>query len=129
MEGSHKGQDSILCEGECQGCMHKVCAGICKNAFQKANVSDEPFYCHYCKSSRQEAEISNLKSTINNLESELAQLKTMEYQAHLNRAVKTIPTTNLALPVLYNQANPSAPIHTLFALPSVLITTQNANST
>ena len=81
IEGSHKGQDSILCEGEYQGWMHRVCAGISKNALQKANDSDEPFYCHYCKSSRQEAEISNLKSTINNLESELAQLKTMGYQA------------------------------------------------
>ena len=46
-------------------------AGISKKAFNEATVSDQPFYCHYCRCNLQEEEISLLKSTIVELKAEL----------------------------------------------------------
>ena len=69
-DSSNKGQDSIFCKGDCQGWLHRTCAGISKKAFNEATVSDQPFYCHYCRCNLQE-EISLLNSTIVELKAEL----------------------------------------------------------
>lgn len=74
-DSSNKGQDSILCEGDCQGWLHRTCAGISKKAFIEATASDQPFYCHYCRCNLQEEEISQLKITITDLRAELKALK------------------------------------------------------
>lgn len=75
-----KGQDAVLCEGDCQGWLHRVCAGVTKKAFHEAADSGKPFFCHYCKSTKQEEDISNLKQTIDDLKSEIAKLKTADHQ-------------------------------------------------
>ena len=75
IKDQQKGQESIFCERDCQAWMHRICAGISRKAFGKAKSSDDPFFCHYCLCHKQETEIINLKTTINSLQSELAQLK------------------------------------------------------
>ena len=86
-----KGQVSIFCKGEqCQGWIHRVCGGINKKAFQAMAESPNPFYCLYCTNSRQENEISELKQVVQNLQSEISQLKEGDTQT-LSRNVINDP--------------------------------------
>ena len=39
-------EDSIFCEGECQGWIHRVCAGMSQKIFQTLDNPDTPFLCH-----------------------------------------------------------------------------------
>ena len=59
-DSSNSGQDAIFCEGDCQGWLHRTCAGISEKAFNVATTSD---HYHYCRCNLQEVEISLLKST------------------------------------------------------------------
>ena len=70
-----KGQDSLLCEGNCQRWMYRICAGISKQAQLEADNSNDPFLCHRCISSRQTKEIITLQAMVSRLESELTSLK------------------------------------------------------
>ncbi len=78
-EGKQKGQDSIFCEGNCQGWLHRSCAGITKTAFQAiSSVSfSDRFLCLYCKTTEQDEEIKQLKETIVKLELKLAEQSTL----------------------------------------------------
>ena len=73
--GHQKGQDAIMCEGECKGWYHRTCAGITTKAFQEATNSPHPFYCHQCTTKRHETNIAELKASIQSLKGELADLK------------------------------------------------------
>ena len=55
------GQESIYCEGECLGWIHRRCAALSKRAFQLATESEDPFLCHYCASHKQGSEIKILR--------------------------------------------------------------------
>ena len=46
----NKGQDSVFCEGSCQGWLHRRCAGLCKSIFKVISSPEHnfPFYCLYC---------------------------------------------------------------------------------
>ncbi len=70
-----KGQDSVLCEGICQGWMHRTCAGIPKPVFQAVSSSSSPFLCLYCRNSKHEEDISVLENTIKDLKGEIINLK------------------------------------------------------
>ena len=69
------GHDSIFCDGHCQTWLHRTCASLSKPAFDLACKSNNPFFCPNCRLDVQDKEILSLKSTINNLATELASLK------------------------------------------------------
>ena len=72
-----KGQDSVFCEGSCQGWLHRTCAGLSKSMFKVISSPEHncPFYCLYCTHVRYFDQISNLKSTIEDLSGKLAKLE------------------------------------------------------
>ena len=72
-----KGQDSVFCEGSCQGWLHRTCAGLSKSMFKVISSPEHncPFYCLYCTHVRYSDQISNLKSTIEDLSGKLAKLE------------------------------------------------------
>ena len=63
-EGKSKGQDSVFCEGTCQGWLHRTCAGLPKQIFQAISTSQDPFLCQCCRSIKQEDTIKDLHNTI-----------------------------------------------------------------
>ena len=85
-EGKSKGQDSIFCEGSCQGWLHRTCACIPKPVFQALTTDpDKPYYCPNCKCNKQEAELTelkqelaSLKSLVTNLQSSVALTSSLE---------------------------------------------------
>ncbi len=66
-----KGEDSIFCEGVCQGWMHRHCVGISKPAFSALNASPDPFLCTYCSNTK----ITELRQSIDALKNEVTSLK------------------------------------------------------
>ncbi len=72
-----KGQDSVFCEGPCQGWLHRTCAGLSKSMFKLISLPghNSPFYCLYCSHDRYSDQISLLKSTIDDSSSKLAKLE------------------------------------------------------
>ena len=71
-------EESILCEGECEGWIHRICAGLSKKAFKLAQESSLPFLGHYCSSTAQTNEIKALKEEVSLLQAKLAAAKTIE---------------------------------------------------
>ena len=70
-----EGQDAVLCEGPCQGWLHRRCAGLSKSAFKSVSNSTDPFYCPYCRLKAYEAQLLDLKSTLCAVTAELSKLK------------------------------------------------------
>lgn len=68
-------EDSIFCEGECQGWIHRVCAGMSQKIFQTLDNPDTPFLCHYCHNNKQNLVIEDLKQQVTLLESALSTLR------------------------------------------------------
>ena len=68
------GDDSIFCDGSCQGWLHRQCAGLSKKRFQIIGESSDPFYCPHCMLHRQACEIKDLKETISLLTSRIESL-------------------------------------------------------
>ena len=62
-----KGQESVFCEGVCNGWIHRRCAGLSSAAFAVISSDSHPFYCPNCRLDRQSQEIADLKATIQQL--------------------------------------------------------------
>ena len=64
-----KGDDSIFCNGECDGWIHRRCAGLSKAKFAVYTSTDESvkFYCPTCRVSRLEASMSALQQELHEL--------------------------------------------------------------
>ena len=71
-----KGHDSVFCEGECKGWLHRTCAGLSKPLFLSISSNQKPFYCLHCSQFRYEKEITSLKSQINDLTERIKHLET-----------------------------------------------------
>ncbi len=110
-EGKSKGQDSIYCEGSCQGWLHRTCAGVPKPVFQAISLSQDPFLCVYCKNIKQEEKITNLESTIQDLrgvidnltqnaKKPVTQEPTVNWSSYAEVVQSTLPTNHLSLPTL-----------------------------
>ena len=69
-----EGQDSIFCDGLCQGWLHRRCAGLTKKAFLLCSESSKPFKCPHCQLRTQEKELLELKSVVEVLRVELSKL-------------------------------------------------------
>lgn len=74
-DGKNPGQDSIMCEGSCQGWIHRTCSGLTKESFDLLQTSPKPFKCYQCQLTAQETEISQLKAVVKAMQAELSQLK------------------------------------------------------
>lgn len=74
-DGRKKGHDAIFCDGACQAWLHRNCAGLRREVFEVISKSDDKFFCPQCRLDCQQKEITDLKETVNNLCSELTQLK------------------------------------------------------
>ena len=42
------GEDPLFCEGECQGWLHRKCAGVTQPAFQKLGEPENVYLCPCC---------------------------------------------------------------------------------
>ena len=80
------GDESIFCQGDCNGWLHRRCAGLNTATFAQlsATKDDTSFFCPSCWASRLEAtvrklqdEISSCKSTLVMVQSELASLRSV----------------------------------------------------
>ena len=72
IEDCVKEQELVFCAGECDGWMHRICAGLSRKAFQSAKSSSSPFLCHYCQNEKQNREIQHLQATISELEEKIS---------------------------------------------------------
>jgi len=66
--GEHcEGDEAVFCEGDCQGWIHRKCAGMTHSAFNKLGESDTPYLCLQCILANQNREISKLANIIRGL--------------------------------------------------------------
>ena len=72
---THDGEDSILCEGDCQKWIHRACAGLTEAAFDVLHRSGQPFKCYQCQLSSHAVEIATLHSLVDSLSKELTEVK------------------------------------------------------
>ena len=75
--GKKKGHESAFCDGECKEWVHRQCAGLSKSSFSSVSSSSDPFHCPRCLISYQSAEISSLKKSVEELSTEVAELKAL----------------------------------------------------
>ena len=61
------GDDAIECSKFCKTWLHRRCAGLSKEAFQRASLDEKPFWCPRCQVCALEVEILALKSDIDML--------------------------------------------------------------
>ena len=70
------GRDEVLfCEGKCQAWLHRCCASVRSEQHKLLTVSTEPFFCPTCGQEHNQAQIAELKNTVEALKLELSQLK------------------------------------------------------
>ena len=86
--GKAKGDDSIFCSGECDGWVHRRCAGLSKAKFAIYTSTDESviFYCPTCRVGRLEAsmgvlqqELCELSLSSKSLTAEVNDLKSLHF--------------------------------------------------
>lgn len=72
-----EGQDSVCCEGVCNGWIHRRCAGLSLAAFAviSSSSNSQPFYCPNCRLDRQSQEIADLKATIQQISESVQRLQ------------------------------------------------------
>ena len=69
------GDESIFCEGLCQGWLHRWCAGLTKAQFAVIGLKeDEQFECARCCLSAQQSEIARLRDSISAISLQLSEL-------------------------------------------------------
>jgi len=90
------GEDAVFCEGQCQGWLHRKCAGVTRPAFEKLGESEDVFLCTYCMLISQNNKISKLFNILNKLISSVTCLtKTIKsLQSSVRRRKQHQPTLN-----------------------------------
>ena len=110
VEGTQKvkGHDAVKCEGECQGWMHRSCAGLSTVLFQR--ISDpsnvEPFSCSYCARLDYQNQIQSLKSTIAELNLKIGTLEGAKQQMSLSDVLQS----DLRKDVPFSCSSPDQPV-------------------
>ena len=67
--------EALFCEGKCQAWLHRCCASVSSEQHKLLAASTEPFLCPTCGQERNQAQIAELKNTVEALKLELSQLK------------------------------------------------------
>ena len=90
---STEGQDAVFCEEDCQGWIHRMCAGLSRPAFDNLNEST-PYLCSFCTCTKQYKEICDLKETVKTLSNILAKLEGAQepLPAPINETTPPVPT-------------------------------------
>ena len=98
-----EGHEAVFCEGECQGWIHRQCAGLTHPAFNSLSESI-PYLCSYCICTRQYKEICSLRNQVKDLTNRLA-----KFEESQNTTLKSRQIQQLANHQLNNQqiSNPS----------------------
>jgi len=65
------GEEAIFCEGNCQGWLHRKCAGITNVYFNKLTKSNNKFLCVYCRLFEQASLVEELQEEVKNLKAKL----------------------------------------------------------
>ena len=101
------GEDAVFCEGECQGWLHRRCAGITRTAFHKLGETDKVYLCSYCTSVKQSNEISKLSDIITELHSAVTSLTTTikSLQSSVTNQSSSINNSTLQQETLPNKAD------------------------
>ena len=68
------GDEAVFCEGDCQGWIHRKCAGLTRPAFLKLGESDSQYLCSHCMLVNQNSEINKLMNTIKDLNASIVSL-------------------------------------------------------
>ena len=69
------GHNTVFCKGDCQGWMHRQCAGLSRLNFDKLGESTMPYLCTYCTLNKQYKEICTLKDTVQTLTNRITELE------------------------------------------------------
>ena len=69
-----EGDEAVFYEGNCQGWMHRKCAGVTRPAFNKLGEPDTQYSCSHCMLVSQNKEISKLANIIKDLNSSIVSL-------------------------------------------------------
>ena len=67
--------EALFCEGKCQAWLHRCCASVSSEQHKLLTASTEPFFCPTCGQEHNQAQIAELKNTVEALKFELSQLK------------------------------------------------------
>ena len=68
-------EDALFCEGECNGWMHRYCAGVPLKYFERLSSSSSAFFCYACAQRRHEQDTADLKKKVNAMAMELEELR------------------------------------------------------
>lgn len=67
--------DALLCEGQCHQWMHRFCAGVTTEQYERLGLSERPFLCYVCNQDLHRKEVTKLQGEMEALRLELSQLK------------------------------------------------------
>ena len=67
--------EALFCAGKCQQWLHRYCCSVTEQQYKASTDSKCPFLCPWCDRERQQEEIIELRSTVEAMKLELAQLK------------------------------------------------------
>ena len=87
--------EALLCEGEvcCNKWMHRYCAGVSTTHYKLLDESPDPFRCYLCMHLKHIAVVEEMKSAINSLTAEVAELRTA-----LQSAARSCPSGQVQAP-------------------------------
>ena len=102
-----EGDDSVQCNGLCDGWIHRHCAGLSLALFEEISRSDDPFFCPSCCAAQNQAEIISLKSALASLTSEVSTLKASCDQIMSQRVAPSTINDNPAAPEQPRGTQPS----------------------
>ena len=67
--------EALFCEGKCQAWLCRCCARVSSEQHKLLTANTEPFFCPTCGQEHNQAQIAELKNTVEALKLELSQLK------------------------------------------------------
>jgi len=91
-----EGDEAVFCEGDCQGWIHRKCAGVTRSAFDKLGESDVQYLCSQCMLASQNREICKLANIIKDLNASIISLT--ETITLLQSSAKATATMHLSAP-------------------------------
>jgi len=70
-----EGQEAIYCESTCDAWLRRQCAGLSRILYISYQDGDDPFYCPHCRLTKQNQQLQEFKTIIENFSKEVLELK------------------------------------------------------